>query len=166
MTETKKISKADRDALLAEYDQCFNNYSYRDQLVPTEFHYAIILTAGIVSVLETFGDDMGLLGKIIILILGLFMLLVLHYDLMANSSSKRTAIQRAKEIEKLLGYECNACKQVVQLAHRIGKRETSQVEKLFSKLAASSGLMILLVRVLTLAWLLYVVSVVRNHIVN
>jgi hypothetical protein len=103
MMAINEISKGDRDALLVEYNQCFINYSYRDQLVPTEFHYAIILTGAIVGVLETLGYEMGASGKIIIWLLGLFILLPLHYDLMANTSSTSAAILRAKKIEKLLG---------------------------------------------------------------
>jgi len=148
------LKEDDIDALLVEYEQCFDNYIYRDELVPHEFYYAIIIIGGITGVLETLGEKFGGLGITILFFIGLIALHVLHIDLMNNSSCKRAAINRALEIEDDLS-KFNNSKAVLQLAHKIGDRKKYILEKWLKKGASSSYLMIWFVRFLTVIWIVY-----------
>lgn len=156
------IKEDDIDALLVEYEQCFNNYIYRDELVIHEFYYAIIIIGGITGFLETLGEKIGGLGIIILFFIGLIALHILHIDLMNNSSCKIAAINRASEIEDDLS-KFNNSKAVLQLAHKIGDRKKYILEKRLKKGASTSYLMIWFVRFLTVIWIVYCIWLTKPN---
>jgi len=149
------MSKLNFKLLLIEYEQCLDNYSYRDQLAIHEFYYAIITVGAIVSIIETLGDKIGLFGTIIIFIVGWFALFIIHFDLMSIVSSKKACIDRALEIEDYLNTNLrnHNNKEALQLIHKIGNRKKHLFEKIpFLK---SSYLMILFIRILMVVWVVY-----------
>lgn len=149
-----KYSKEYISAMLLEYEQCFNNYIYRDQLAPHEFYLSLVIVGTIVGIMEVFQGELGYFGTILMFIIGLIALHILHIDLMNNASCKKAAIDRALEIENKLGQDNNS-KIVLQLAHKIGNRKKYALEKWLKKSASSSYLMIWFIRFLTGIWIVY-----------
>ncbi|MCL0098624.1 hypothetical protein M1O16_02035 [Dehalococcoidia bacterium] len=158
MGDKSKKEEGDINTLLVEYEQCFSNYAYRDQLGPHEFYLAIMIIGALVGVLEIFAETMGAGGIFIILLIGFFALYILHIDLMSNNSCKRAARERALEIECQVGRLSNS-ETALQLMHKIGARKKYSLEKMLKKGVSTGYLMIWFVRFLAIGWILYGISV-------
>lgn len=150
----ERLDDATRECLLAEYAAAMDAYAYRDQHATTEFYISLAIVAGLVAVQEALLDGMGLWGAGLLGLLGLFALHTVHVDLMNISSCKRAAIDRALEIERLLGGK-DPAPTGLQLARRIGRRKTYRLESMLKQRVPSAYLMIWMVRLLMLAWVAY-----------
>ena len=153
MGNKNEKKEGDINVLLVEYEQCFSNYIYRDQLADHEFYLALAIIVALVGILETLGEKMGNAGIIVMLIIGFFALYILHIDLMNTSSCKKAAISRALEIERQL----SKSKTPLQLAHKIGNRNKYFLEKKLKKNIPTAYLMIRFVRILIGLWIVYCV---------